>query len=560
MICHNGPISGVSASVKFVATAGYDNQVILWDRKTKTALARGLHDHLANRCEISADEKFLVSASSDYTARLWSLPEMQLQTVFGDHTDDVEMIRISPCGTKVVTGSQDSMVRVFSRDGVLLRKLQGHSGVVSACAWSADGKTLVSSGDDGTIRTWNADTGEQLRVIKLEDVQTDAIVITSQGVIFAGNDAGELIRIDGDRYERLAIHRAGIKNLAVSPDSSMVATMSYDRDLALVRTTGALSVDRKIPIPALIWARACVFQDRETLVFGTFGSSYASFNLRSGQWDFSRIHGTGCLNAVYSWKNELYAVGDAGRVLKFSSDPNQAPKIVAEMGSLCNFLTASGDRLVCGGHLGQVYDALTGEVLLSLKSPINKAIPVGGFLVIATYVGELAIARFTSSGSLELLGEYKVLSNAIKDLCADGMKVFCAGAASDIGIFDLDKMKVIETKLQAHANIVNSCASLGNGHFATVSRDLRLKLWRGVALTETIRSPHDHSIKCATVSKDGRYVATGSYDGKVAIYDRETKTWPVLKKVTAAGISSLTFADAFYASAYDGAIYRIETP
>ncbi|NJL23724.1 MAG: hypothetical protein HC902_00085 [Calothrix sp. SM1_5_4] len=90
MIQHNGPISGIACSPRFVATVGYDNQVILWESESKTAIARGLHDHLANRCEISHDERFLASASSDYTARLWELPHMRLVAVYNGHTDDVE--------------------------------------------------------------------------------------------------------------------------------------------------------------------------------------------------------------------------------------------------------------------------------------------------------------------------------------------------------------------------------------------------------------------------------------------------------------------------------------
>lgn len=561
MIQHRGPISGVSCSKKFVATAGYDNQVILWDRESKTPIGRGLHDHLANRCEISADERYLVSASSDYTARLWQLPEMRLKTVFGDHTDDVEMIRFSPCQTMLATVSQDGSVRIFTLEGRLLHELKGHLGVVSACAWSADGQQIVSSGDDGTIRTWDARRGHQIHIFKLEDIQTDAIAILPNGVVFAGNDAGELIRIENGNCRTVKVHRSGIKNLTVSPNGSVVATMSYDRDLALVNAVEDLSIIRKIRIPALIWARACVFQDENHLIFGTFGSSYASLNLIRDEWDFSEIGPTQCLNAVSAWHNSIYAVGDSGQVMQTGKSLGLSYEPVAEMGSLCNFLTSYQNRLVCGGHLGKVFDAETGEELLSLKSPINKAMEVNGYLVLATYVGHLVLAKLNGNQTLDIVGEYKILGNAVKDLCADNNRIFCAGAARDIGIFDLDSMRVCAYKTDAHENIVNSCVSLGDGRFATVSRDLFLHIWNGTQLVAKIRTPHDHSVKCAQVSDDRRFVATGSYDGKLAIFDRLNSTWPVLKKVTAAGISSLIYDDGFfYASSYDGQIYKQESP
>ena len=64
---HIGPISGIAAhAAEFVATAGYDNQVILWNARTGLPIHRVHHDHLANQCAFSADGKHLVSASSDY--------------------------------------------------------------------------------------------------------------------------------------------------------------------------------------------------------------------------------------------------------------------------------------------------------------------------------------------------------------------------------------------------------------------------------------------------------------------------------------------------------------
>src|SRR5262245_54235283 len=68
MLKHTGPISGVATcGDQFVATAGYDNRVILWNGATGAPLARGFHDHLANQCQFSPCGKYLLSASSDYS-------------------------------------------------------------------------------------------------------------------------------------------------------------------------------------------------------------------------------------------------------------------------------------------------------------------------------------------------------------------------------------------------------------------------------------------------------------------------------------------------------------
>jgi WD40 repeat protein len=69
---HVGPIAGVAAHGSWIASAGYDNRLILWDATSRRALARSAHDHLVNACAFSHDGRYLVSASSDYSARIWS--------------------------------------------------------------------------------------------------------------------------------------------------------------------------------------------------------------------------------------------------------------------------------------------------------------------------------------------------------------------------------------------------------------------------------------------------------------------------------------------------------
>jgi WD40 repeat protein len=43
-----------------------------------------------------------------------------------------------------------------------LRTLRGHEGWVRICAWSPDGRWIVSGSRDGTLRLWDAETGTEL--------------------------------------------------------------------------------------------------------------------------------------------------------------------------------------------------------------------------------------------------------------------------------------------------------------------------------------------------------------------------------------------------------------
>jgi WD40 repeat protein len=62
-------------------------------------------------------------------------------------------------------------------------------------------------------------------------------------------------------------------------------------------------------------------------------------------------------------------------------------------------------------------------------------------------------------------------------------------------------------------------------------------------------------------SSDHRIVATGSYDGTIALFDRDDESWRTVRP-TAAGISSIVYdehANCFVAGSYDGELYRIST-
>ncbi|HJP64926.1 MAG TPA: hypothetical protein VKA30_01325, partial [Actinomycetota bacterium] len=55
-------------------------------------------------------------------------------------------------------------------------------------------------------------------------------------------------------------------------------------------------------------------------------------------------------------------------------------------------------------------------------------------------------------------------------------------------------------------------------------------------------------------------IATGAYDGQIAVYDRATSTWPLVTRPTASGISSLSYdgeGGRFLASSYDGAVHDV---
>lgn len=235
---HFGPISGIATfNDTYVATAGYDNQVILWDAKTKTPIQRVLHDHLANQCAFNASGTLLVSASSDYTARVWEIPSLRLKSVLVGHDDDIEMAAFSPDGQTIATCSRDHTIRLFNLSGQTQKILTGHEADVISVCWSADGQTLVSSSDDGSIRRWDAASGEQLDIIDLGGVETDTVALSREGIIFAGDDEGKISVISSSGTYLQPAHAAGIKRIVWNDAQRLLVSLSYDRCVMLWKLT-----------------------------------------------------------------------------------------------------------------------------------------------------------------------------------------------------------------------------------------------------------------------------------------------------------------------------------
>lgn len=88
-------------------------------------------------------------------------PELVLQT---GHSGSIHALAISPDGKWLVSGGQDSTLKIWNlQTGNLLRTLYGHNSKVVDVAISPDGRYVASAADDGTARLWEVAAGQQVR-------------------------------------------------------------------------------------------------------------------------------------------------------------------------------------------------------------------------------------------------------------------------------------------------------------------------------------------------------------------------------------------------------------
>lgn len=573
MIQHNAPISHIDTyGGKFILTAGYDNKIILWDSHNQLPLAVGHHDHLVNQCTFNSSGTLAASSSSDYSVRIWQLPELQLKCVLLGHEDDVEGIAFHPQKPLIATCSRDKTICLFELSGQLLCRMNGHEADIISIQWLPDSDMLVSSSDDGTVKYWDMQQQKLMQSVDLDNTEIDTVAMGDNGILYVGNDEGEIVLLSEHGYHTVKAHQAGIKHLSYHSDSRILVSSSYDRCCKVWSCyQNELHFMGQVELPDVIWPRCFTFLNNERLVFGTFGSRYATYDLAEKCWFTNEIKETPGTNAVIKYQDTIYNVGDSGIFYVDS-------KAKTHLKTCCNFIRAYAGQIITGGQNGKVYNALTGVCYYQHHSPLNCAdvFMYAGrkHLAVGTYTGEVLIFRENlqtvidrNAPALVLVSSIKMHKNAIKGIACSDECIFTVCADAAMAVYETRSLKRCYYKPEAHQKIANACAWLRGNEFLSVSRDLKLRRWhmqRNIDNTclmsvETIDTPSLNSIKCVAADLQGELIAIGNYTGYIGIYQLATQTWLHWRRISASGISSLSAGPAgeWLCSTFAGASYQL---
>ncbi|OUC12381.1 MAG: hypothetical protein B0A82_22685 [Alkalinema sp. CACIAM 70d] len=199
------------------------------------------HRDYVRQASFSPDGQTIATASDDRTIKLWRRDGTLLKTLQNSRSY-VWSVVFSPDGQTIATGDTGNTIKLWDRTGKLLRTLKGHQGGVTCVVFSPDGQTLASSSSDNTVKLWNRE-GKLLHTLVGHYDQVNQVRFSPDGqsLTTASSDRTlKLWKIDGTLLKTFQGHRKEIGSVSFSPDGKTLASGSADKTIKLWKLDGTL--------------------------------------------------------------------------------------------------------------------------------------------------------------------------------------------------------------------------------------------------------------------------------------------------------------------------------
>ena len=463
----------------------------------------------------SPDSQTIASGSRDNTIRLWSaktgqhLATLEQQIAWGvvtheGHTGDVTAVAFSPDGATLAGGDTHNTVRLWD---VAVRQhraiLTGHTDTVTALTFSKDGTMLVSGSRDDTIRLW--DTVTERHLATLEGHESDVIVFafSSDGATLASGDASEIVRLwNGNTGQHLdtlllgnEVYGYPVRAVTFSPDGVSLASGDGRTiwDEHAYRTSGSCS-----------W-----------FYYRRGGSTlyYGSTRL----WDaLTRQH-----------RSTLTGHGAFVYAVAFSPDGTILAR-AGESRSLvvdCRGLTVTTYRTRYT-HSLQLWDTNTGEHLADLEGHSGNVSSVafsrdGNLLASGSWDDTIRLWNPSTGGHLATFTGHGGDVNAVA-FSPDGETLASGSDDDTIRLWDSDG-RVRATLSEHEDNVTSVVFSPDGSTLASGSVDGTIRLWNPITGDSlAVLEGHTDRVSSVAFSVDGGTLASGSWDDTIRLWDSTT--------------------------------------
>ncbi|ETW77087.1 hypothetical protein HETIRDRAFT_174269 [Heterobasidion irregulare TC 32-1] len=450
----------------------------------------------------SPDGLRVVSGSEDSTIRLW---DAATGAAMGDplegHTERVKSVAFSPDGLRIVSGSDDSTIRLWDvvTGAAMGDPLKGHTETVNSVAFSPDGLRIASGSEDSTIRLWDVVTGAAMGdPLEGHTGWVNSVAFSPDGLRIVSGSSDRTIRLwdaatgaaMGDPLEG---HTDRVKSVAFSPDGLRIASGSDDWTIRLWdAATGAAMGD---PLEGHTdWVNSVAFSPDGLRIVS--GSSDSTIRL----WDAATGAAMGDpLEGHIGWVNSVAFSPDGLRIVSGSDDS-----------------TIRLWDVVTGAAMGDPLEGHTDRVNSVAFSPDGLRIVSGS--------SDLTIRLWDAATGAAMGDPLEGHTGWVNSVAfsPDGLRIVSGSDDSTIRLWDAATGAAMGDPLKGHTSLVTSVAFSPDGlRIVSGSSDLTIRLWdaaTGAAMGDPLEG-HTDRVNSVAFSPDGLRIVSGSDDLTIRLWD-----------------------------------------
>lgn len=425
----------------------------------------------------------------------------------------VNAVAMSPDGALWATAGADGVARLWSTGAggaSPVASLPHDGGEVLSVAFSPDGRCLVTGGSDGSARIWSVNGGALASLRHQGTVRVVVFSADSKRIATASDDKTARVWevVSGRPVTPPLAHGGAVQSVAFGHDGTLLATGSADHRARVWQVAEVPKLIASLPHRDAVTSVGLSADDARALtVTGDDGAQV---------WEV----GTGKRAFMLS----------KSRVVDFAAYSPDGKWII----------TTGSD------HSARLWDASSGnrrDSLLKHDAAINHAVFSSDSVRVLT-ISDDKTARLWDviTGTLlaaPLEHDREVLLAAID---GNGHHLITGGGGPRVRIWQVD-VAAAEQRSFRHEKFVLAGLFTQDGNRVVTAGDDKMAILWDVTSGEKLKSfPQEGHDVTLAISADGRWLATGSSDGKVHIWDLATGMPRAISFLHVGGVRGLAFS------------------
>ncbi len=228
-----------SANGKTIAAEIEEGGIKVWDPRTGEVKNQlGAHEDSATIADISANGTTAAEVLDQKSIRLWDVGTSDKKIV-PTSGGPIAAVALSPDGRTVAIGRANQIALLSTATREQIQILAGHGTGVKHLVFAANGRSLATASEDGTIQTWDLASGQITRTLTGGGEITALSFAPAGRTLASASEDGSVSLWDlatGAVSLQLKKHFGGVNAIAFSADGNLMATGGDDRSVIIWET------------------------------------------------------------------------------------------------------------------------------------------------------------------------------------------------------------------------------------------------------------------------------------------------------------------------------------